>query len=88
MLELGEDSQMEHREILDYIIHLNPSLLFFVGSEFESAANGDDYYSRNALFFKTSANLRLYLESNTPKEMTFLIKGSRGTRLEKVLDII
>lgn len=88
MLELGEDSQMEHREILDLIIQLNPSLLFFVGSEFECAAKGDDYLYKNALFFKTSADLRLFLESNPPKGMTFLIKGSRGTRLEKVLDTI
>ncbi len=88
MLELGEDSQMEHREILDLIIQLNPSMLFFVGSEFESAANGNDFFHKNALFFKTSSDLRHFLESNPPKGMTFLIKGSRGTRLEKVLDVI
>lgn len=88
MLELGDDSQMEHREILDLIIHLNPSTLFFVGSEFENAASGDEYFQKNALFFKTSADLRLFLENNPPQGMTFLIKGSRGTRLEKVLDTI
>lgn len=88
MLELGEYSADEHKGVLELIKKMNPGLMFFVGAEFRGAAQGDDYFSQRALFFENSAQLRDYLAENRPESVLFLIKGSRGTRLEKVLEVL
>ncbi len=88
MLELGEDSQQEHRQILDIIAGMGVSLMLFAGTEFKIAAGNDPFFASKALFFNTSSDMREYLLQNTPSNMAILIKGSRGTRLEKVTDIL
>lgn len=88
MLELGADSQKEHKGILDFIKEIDPALLFFVGSEFALAAAGDNYFTSKAHFFKDSYELRTHLERETPRNTTLLVKGSRGTRLERVLEVL
>lgn len=88
MLELGTESQNEHKAILGLIKEMRTDNLFFVGSEFASAATGDELLMNKAKFFKTSLELREYLVANPVSENTFLIKGSRGTRLERVLDVL
>jgi UDP-N-acetylmuramoyl-tripeptide--D-alanyl-D-alanine ligase len=88
MLELGEYSSDEHKGILELIKHMNTESLFFVGSEFKNAADGDSYFAERAKFFQTSDLLKEHLNKSTPKGCTFLIKGSRGTRLEKVIEAL
>ncbi len=88
MLELGIESQNEHKAILGIIKDMAIENLLFVGDEFAKASMGDAYWILNARFFKTSIELRDYLTSNPINGNTFLIKGSRGTRLERVLDIL
>lgn len=88
MLELGADSQQEHREILSYAKEIDAQNYFFVGKEFHSAAADDLFYKENGKFFDTSADLRDYLTANPIKDNSILIKGSRGTKLEKVLEIL
>ncbi len=88
MLELGTESQKEHRAILDFIKEIPTDNLFFVGSEFEAAAQGDQMLINKAKFFKTSLELKDYLLENPVADNTFLIKGSRGTRLERILDVL
>ena len=88
MLELGADSQKEHKEILDIARTINIRYYFFVGSEFRSAAAGDEYYSTKGNFFEDSLRLKEFLEENPLRGNTILIKGSRGTKLEKALEIL
>jgi len=106
MLELGAESQNEHKAILQIIYTISPTHLMFVGEEFAKAFGyiGDASQSvigdascvhfedtpeiKNAKFFKTSLELRDYLIANPITGNTFLIKGSRGTRLERVLDTL
>ncbi len=88
MLELGEFSGNEHTAILRYVEESSAASVYFVGKEFMSAAEQGGFKAKNTLFFESSIKLREYLEFNTPKGMTFLIKGSRGTRLERVLDVL
>jgi len=88
MLELGEYSSDEHKGILELIKHMNTESLFFVGTEFKNAAAGDSYFEERAKFFQTSDLLKEHLNNCTPKGCTFLIKGSRGTRLEKVIEAL
>jgi UDP-N-acetylmuramyl pentapeptide synthase len=40
------------------------------------------------LSFKTSAELKTHLESNPIKKGLILVKGSRGTQMENVLDAL
>ncbi|MEN6617990.1 MAG: UDP-N-acetylmuramoyl-tripeptide--D-alanyl-D-alanine ligase [Rikenellaceae bacterium] len=88
MLELGGESQNEHKAILNIIKEMRTDNLFFVGGEFASAAQDDAVLLNKAKFFKTSLELKEYLLANPVTGNTFLIKGSRGTRLERVLDVL
>lgn len=88
MLELGEYSSDEHKGILDLIKQMNAESIFFVGTEFKNAAEGDSYFKESANFFQTSDLLKEHLNNSTPIGCTFLIKGSRGTRLEKVIETL
>ena len=88
MLELGEYSSDEHKGILELIKQMNAEFLFFVGTEFKNAADGDSYFTEKAKFFQTSDLLKEHLSGSNPNGCTFLIKGSRGTRLEKVIETL
>ncbi len=88
MLELGEDSGKEHRLVLDYIERLNPEKIFFVGKEFGREAINNEYFRQKGKFFETSDELRDYLLEEPVKGYTILIKGSRGTRLERSIDAL
>lgn len=83
MLELGEDSAAEHKAVVESALSRGFSKVFFVGKEFgavASAAGGS-----SAMFFDTSDALAEYLAANPLAGATILIKGSRGTRMEKVM---
>ena len=94
MLELGADSQAEHRTILEYIKTLGDiEGCFFVGAEFrksyETADNGYNKIElKGALFFDNSSDLHDFLAKQKLAEKSFLVKGSRGTRLETVLPVL
>jgi len=88
MLELGSESQNEHKAILSIIEEMDAGKLFFVGDEFSQASLDFPKIREKAMFFKNSTDLRNYLETNPVTGYTFLVKGSRGTKLEKVLDLL
>ncbi len=91
MLELGEESQKEHKAILELIKEFDDPLIFLVGEEFRKATANEAYYKervKNMLVFKNSVELKAYLEKEQPRNMTFLIKGSRGIELEKVIEVL
>lgn len=84
MLELGEDSAAEHEAVIASALSRNFCKVFFVGKEFAAVSVASD----NAMFFQTSDELAEYLKSNPLKGATVLIKGSRGTRMEKVIPVL
>ena len=84
MLELGEDSQMLHKEVADRLLSMGLSLVCLVGKEFASACAGLD----EVLCFETSDALAQWLKDNPVTGATVLIKGSRGTRMEKVIPML
>jgi len=88
MLELGVESQNEHKAILSIISEMNADILFFVGKEYSLAALCFDDIRSKAHFFATSTELRGYLEANPVRDHTILVKGSRGTSVEKVIDVL
>ncbi len=80
MLELGQDSPLEHERIAELAAQQGFDDAVFVGSLFEAAA-------RTAGFrhFATVEELKQWFNAQQFQGCHFLIKGSRGIRLEEVL---
>lgn len=83
MLELGEDSMKEHKAILGLLHEKNISKVILVGPLFMEVAKGSDLKT-----FPTSDAASDYLKEQNIKGHVILIKGSRGIRLEKVVDVL
>ena len=91
MLELGEESVVEHIQVVRKALVSGIDLVCFVGGEFAKAvdevrAEGDSCDS--LLCFTTSQELADWLAANPITDTAVLIKGSRGTRMEKVITVL
>lgn len=80
MRELGADSSAEHAKV---VARLKGTEAILVGSEFKKAAEGT-----GIPVFDTSDALADWLRANPLSGCTILVKGSRGTRMEKVIDAL
>ena len=99
MLELGEESLNEHIAVLQKALSVGLDSICLVGAEFTKALdmirNGgieDDSLSsmaraayEDARSFGTSHELAEWIAGHPVSGATVLIKGSRGTRMEKVI---
>jgi UDP-N-acetylmuramoyl-tripeptide--D-alanyl-D-alanine ligase len=84
MLELGQESSEEHQKIADYLNQQNFEFILLVGKEFSAAQTGTKTKK-----FDHVELLSDYLRQQKPMEnKLILIKGSRGIKLERVLDQI
>ncbi len=81
MLELGNRSLDEHQRIIALLQKLNLCEGCFVGETFCAL-------SENNLAFENVEKARDYLSKQTFADCTFLIKGSRGIRLETLIDVL
>jgi UDP-N-acetylmuramoyl-tripeptide--D-alanyl-D-alanine ligase len=88
MLELGAESVNEHKSVIASALGRRLRKVFFVGKEFRKAADGIAYDPEVASFFDTSDQLAEHLRTSPISGATVLIKGSRGTRMEKVIDTL
>ena len=79
MLELGENSAIEHKKIIDITEELNIDICIFIGEEFYKAKQD----SVKNIFFKTEEDF--YELGGILKEENILIKGSRGMQMEDIL---
>ena len=84
MFELGTDSMMEHKMIINLLKNESDTTCYFVGSYFYR----NKVSQSNIKFFETFETLSEYLKSNMPENHFMLIKGSRGMALERVLDFL
>lgn len=84
MLELGADSLQEHKNAITAATTKGFCKVYFVGKEF-AAASAECGDIQNARFFRTSDELAEFLSADPVTGATVLIKGSRGTRMEKVI---
>ncbi len=84
MLELGDDSHSLHKDVVDRLLSMNLSLVCLVGKEFSSVCAGVE----GVHCFDTSDALASWLEANPVAGATVLVKGSRGTRMEKVIPVL
>lgn len=88
MLELGEDSQAEHVTVIKKALSSGLDMICLVGTEFGQALDSlkDDRLSGEAVkWFADSQTLATWLEGQNINGATVLIKGSRGTRMEKTV---
>lgn len=83
MLELGEFSEQEHLQMLKLIAEKGFKNVFLVGSEFLKVSSGFSFEA-----FDNVDELCRYLEKKPIKNGNILIKGSRGIKLEKVLEFL
>ncbi|MBN2777635.1 MAG: UDP-N-acetylmuramoyl-tripeptide--D-alanyl-D-alanine ligase [Bacteroidales bacterium] len=83
MLELGKDSEDEHKKILDKIENMNFRKIYLVGNEFYKF-----YDKYEFVFFKKVEELAQHFVKKPETGKFFLIKGSRGIKLEKCTDYL
>jgi UDP-N-acetylmuramoyl-tripeptide--D-alanyl-D-alanine ligase len=89
MLELGEDSLAEHVAVVRSVASRGFAATCFVGKEFAAAsAELAEADLAGMRFFATSDELAQYLSEQPLSGATILIKGSRGTRMEKVIPVL
>ncbi|PLX14702.1 MAG: UDP-N-acetylmuramoyl-tripeptide--D-alanyl-D-alanine ligase [Salinivirgaceae bacterium] len=82
MLELGRVSRREHDVLIHHISELEAfDDTYFVGEEFYNLKNEITQH-----WFKNVDELVAYFKDNPLKGKTILLKGSRGIKLEKVID--
>lgn len=84
MLELGEESENAHREVVALAQQSNPDKIFLVGNNFEHCQDKSNFIT----WFKDTATLMEEL-SRQPLTSSFIfIKGSRGNRLERIVEYL
>jgi len=82
MLELGDESYAEHLAIANLVDESGFEKVILVGSDFKKVA-GERFTS-----FITSGEAFEYLCKQQLKDFTILVKGSRGIKMEKVLEAL
>lgn len=82
MKELGKYSEEEHYKILQQTKEMDLYKIITVGSEFGKLRNTEDMH------FTSVENLCEYLKKYSLDYEIVLLKGSRGIRLEKAIDLL
>jgi len=80
MFELGEDSALEHQAIVDLVESFDFNKVVLIGKAFSTTR------VKNALLFDNFEAFKAS-EYSFPLNGTYLIKGSRGMALERILDL-
>jgi UDP-N-acetylmuramoyl-tripeptide--D-alanyl-D-alanine ligase len=86
MLELGADSVQEHVNVMRKVLAMNLDQIYLVGAEFASALAQVNENIEKVQHFMSSDKLAERLVENKVEDSVVLIKGSRGTRMEKVVE--
>lgn len=87
MLELGEDSFEEHVAVIRKAAAAGLDMICLVGAEFGKALDKVDE-SSSVKWFSDSQSLADWLIEQEIIGATILIKGSRGTRMEKTIQAL
>lgn len=82
MLELGDKSLSEHKAIVRMLVESDFDKVILVGPDFSRTA------SSGFIIFASSEDARLWLSDQKIENHTILVKGSRGIKMEKVLDTL
>jgi UDP-N-acetylmuramoyl-tripeptide--D-alanyl-D-alanine ligase len=83
MLELGESSVSEHQAVIDLLRKQGVRPVICIGTHFEIPAKSAGY-----TWHPDVSALQKALTDSPIRESFILIKGSRGNRLEKIVDLL
>jgi len=89
MLELGESSANFHFEIGKYVANLNFDLLCLFGEmaeEYQRGALKGGMNKSSVLVFESKKNLSNFLLENLTDNDIVLVKGSRSTKMEEIVN--
>ena len=81
MRELGEYSHLEHQNIVNMLAERKADFVFLVGEEYLQTTSPYPVFENVEL-------LHQHLEEQPIKGKNILLKGSRSTKMEKLLDIL
>lgn len=90
MLELGKDSLMEHIGVVKLAADKGFEHIYLVGGEFAQAvaAAQGDLHGIQVYLFEDSIKLRDHFNEKPLSGCSVLIKGSRGKRLERIIEAL
>ena len=84
MLELGTFKKKLHKEIGEYAKSKGINKLIAFG---ELTKHSIEAFGKNGIFFNDEAKLKDYLRKNITSKNVILIKGSRGMKMERFIDV-
>jgi UDP-N-acetylmuramoyl-tripeptide--D-alanyl-D-alanine ligase len=85
MLELGKEALAEHHSILQYAQQLPLQMLLLVGSTFSQSYQSAPGTDMPVICFEQVGELKSWFDKQHFENTRFLVKGSRGIKLEEVL---
>ena len=83
MLELGTYSDAEHEKIVKYLEKQNLDTVIFIGPHFKKALETS---SLKYQWFEDSATAGKWFKAQNFQKFTFLLKGSRGMKVERIIE--
>ena len=84
MLELGRYKNKLHKEVGEYAKSKGISKLIAFGNLTRHSIDG---FGKNGIFFSDETKLKNYLRKNITSKNVILIKGSRGMKMERFIDV-
>ena len=85
MLELGNESETLHRTVIEQVGGISADEIILIGKEFTSALQKEKI---KCLSFATTDEAKVYLTAHKFQDAAILVKGSRGSRLEKLFEVL
>jgi UDP-N-acetylmuramoyl-tripeptide--D-alanyl-D-alanine ligase len=84
MFELGQESHLEHKAIVNLLSNEENVVCYFIGKAFyENKIDKDNF-----CFYETFESFKNFLQTIKITNSSILIKGSRGMALERTLDFL
>ncbi len=83
MAELGDESEKEHRHIAELLKQIHCDKIVLVGEKFAGYKSILNYQH-----FENSQKASEWLKQNPLKNSYILIKGSRSTKMEKIMEAL
>lgn len=81
MLELGSYTEEEHEKVVDLCLHFKFGKIFLVGDNYPKNRKG-------TIWFPSVILCAEYIKANPLKNSMILLKGSRGAKMEELLDAL
>ena len=84
MFELGNESLLEHKKVIELLENQSEIKTYFIGKDFYA----NKLNSNHITFFEDFNSFANFLRERKPTNSLLLIKGSRGMALEKSLELL